>query len=95
MPLLWLHFGESRCVAEALVLLFVFGRDSNLYILMRNIPYSMICLRIDILYRCRLEVEKVKKHDRHTNYPTRNLGALRMLSRMVPNFSKTQRSNHF
>ena len=40
-------------------------------------------------------MQKVKKHDRHADYPTRNLGTLRMLPRMVPNFSKTQRSNHF
>jgi hypothetical protein len=95
VPLLWLHFGESRCVAEALVLLFVFGRDSNLYILRRNISYSIICLGVDILYSCRTKMQKVKKHDRHANHPTRNLGTLRMLPRMVPNFSKTQRFNHF
>jgi hypothetical protein len=95
VPLLWLHFGESRCVAEALVLLVVFDRDSNLYILKRDISYSIICLLIDISYSCRTKIQKVKKHDRHTNHPTRNLGALHMLSRMVPNFSKTQRFNHF
>jgi hypothetical protein len=60
VSLLWLHFGESGCVAAALVLLFVFGRDSKLYILRCNISCFIICLKIDILYGCRTQIQKVK-----------------------------------
>jgi hypothetical protein len=41
-------------------LLFVFGGDSNLYILRCNISYFIICLKKDILYPCRTQIQKVK-----------------------------------
>ena len=47
MSLLRVYFGEDGCVAAALavsVLLFVFGRGSNLYILRCNMSYFIICL---------------------------------------------------
>jgi hypothetical protein len=60
MSLLWLHFGESGCFAAALVLLFLFGMDSKVYILRRNILSLKICLKIDILYACRTKIHKAK-----------------------------------
>jgi hypothetical protein len=76
-------------------LLFVFGRDSKLYILRCNISYFIICLKMDILYVCRTQIQKVKNHDGYTpNQHTRILGSLRMLPCMVPNFSEKMRDNH-
>jgi hypothetical protein len=59
VSLLWLHFGESGCFAAALVL-FVFGRDSKLYILRCNISYFAIGLKTDLLYRSSTQIQKVK-----------------------------------
>jgi len=77
-------------------LLFVFGRCGKLYILRCNISYFIICLLLDILYVCRTQIQKVKKHDRHThNHPTHKLGAFHNLPRMVRNISKMPRIHHF
>ena len=60
MSLLRLYFGEGGCFAAALVLLFLFGMDSKLYILRRHILSLEICTEIDLLYACRTQKQKVK-----------------------------------
>ena len=69
----------------------VLGRigQQNLYL---KTQYSRLnnISEIDILYVCRTEKHKVKKHDRHTlNHPTHNLSIFRSLPFMVYNVRKT------
>ena len=95
MSLLRLYFGEGGCFAAVLVLLFVFGMDSKLYILRRHILSLVICLKIDLLYGCRTKIQKVKNNDRHAdNHPNHSVGIFRRLPFMVHNISETQRANH-
>ena len=77
------------------VLLFMFEICNNLYILRCNMSYFIICLKKDILYRRRTNIQKVKNHDGHTpNLYTRILGSLHMLPSMVPNFREKTLNNH-
>ena len=71
------------------------GVDSNLYILRCNISYFIICLKKDILYKRRTQIQKVKNHDGHPpNQHTRILGSLHMLPSMVLNIREKTRNNH-
>ena len=60
MSLLRLYFGEGRCFAAALVVLFLFRTNSKVYILRRHILISEICLKKDPLYACRTQKQKGK-----------------------------------
>ena len=71
------------------------GVDSNLYILRCNISYFIICLKKDILYKRRTQIQKVKNYDGYTtNQHTLILGSLHMLFSMVPNLREKTRNNH-